>query len=189
METRTRTFDTRFHTRDENGVKRIEGYFAVFGDVYEMGPGVYETIDRHAFDGIEGKDIRCLIDHIPHLVLGRTTANTFSVKVDDKGVFGSVVINENDMDAMNHYARLMRGDVSQASFGFNEYTEKSEVRSDGSVLFTLLTIDPIEFSSVTFPAYRATELAARKHDAEEAKKKTAEAFKLTLKERMKNAWH
>ena len=188
-ETRTRTINTQFRAADENGVKRIEGYFVVFGDVYEMGPGVYETVDRNAFNDLDGKDIRCLIDHIPHLVLGRTTANTFSLRVDDKGVFGSVIINENDTDALNHYARCLRGDVSQASFGFNDFDETSEVRSDGSVLFTLTRVNPLEFSSVTFPAYPKTELAARHKDAEAVKAKAAEALKKTLKERIENAWH
>lgn len=188
-QTRTRTINTQFRAVDENGVKRIEGYFAVFGDVYEIGPGMYETIDRHAFDGIEKNDIRCLIDHVPHLVLGRTAANTFTVRVDEKGVWGSVIINEHDTDAMNHYARHVRGDVSQASFGFVDFDETSEVRKDGSVLFTLTRVNPLEFSSVTFPAYEKTELAARHKTADEIRKRTARENKENLKERIKNAWH
>ena len=56
----------------------IEGYFAVFGDVYELWPGASETIQRGAFSGVVGGDVRALINHDTTLVLGRTRAGTLT---------------------------------------------------------------------------------------------------------------
>ena len=49
----------------------IEGYFAVFGDVYELWPGASETIQRGAFSGVVGGDVRALINLIKNAVFAR----------------------------------------------------------------------------------------------------------------------
>lgn len=126
-ERQTRGGATRFETREENGKKKIEGYFAVFDSNYEIFDGATESIDRHAFDGALDGDIRALIDHETRLVLGRTTAGTMTLRVDEHGLWGSIEINEQDSDAMNLYARVQRGDVSQCSFGFDILQERTDV--------------------------------------------------------------
>ena len=65
---------TREAHEDEGPI--IEGYFSVFGDTYDMGPGLSESVDRHAFDETLADDVRALIDHDTRLVLGRTSAHT-----------------------------------------------------------------------------------------------------------------
>lgn len=192
METRltrqTRTYNRPFTTREENGEKRIEGYFVVFGDIYEMWPGATEEIDRHAFDEALADDIRCLIDHLTHLVLGRTAAGTLELRVDDHGLWASVLINPEDQDAMNLYARVQRGDVSQCSFGFDILDELTEYREDGSVHWTVKKVKLYEVSCVTFPAYKATEISARKaeYDATAARRR-AEAWQHKTVERLRRA--
>lgn len=90
MQRQSRAGTSQFLTRDDGGVKRIEGYFSVFDDEYEMWPGAVETVDRHAFDTAIHDDVRCLIDHDSRLVLGRTTAGTLQLRIDDHGLWGSV---------------------------------------------------------------------------------------------------
>ena len=107
-----------FTVREENGDRYIEGYFARFDDVYDMGWGITETIDRHAFDGTIHDDIRVLVNHDTTKVLGRTAAGTAELRVDDVGLWGSAKINPADSDAMNEAARMERGDGTVASFGF-----------------------------------------------------------------------
>lgn len=189
MNQQTRTNDGRFQTRDEGGEKRIEGYFSVFGGYYEMYQGCRERVDPHAFDECLTDDVRCLIDHDTRLVLGRTTAGTLTLRVDETGLFGSVLINEQDSDAMNLYARVQRGDVSQCSFGFDILDEEREIHEDGSVDFTIKKVKLYEVSCCTFPAYQDTEITARKADVAEIKKRRTEAFKMQLLERVKKAWH
>ena len=173
----TRTNKADFKTREDNGERRIEGYFAVFGSNYDMWPGASESIDPHAFDEALGDDVRVLIDHDTRLVLGRTSAGTAELRVDEHGLWGSVLINPDDTDAMNAYARNKRGDVNQASFGFDILDEDTEYREDGSVHWTVKKVKLYEVSLCTFPAYRETELQARKADYANLRKRHTEAWK------------
>lgn len=44
-----RAIRTQFNTREEDGGMHISGYFAVFDGVYEIGPGMTESVDPEAF--------------------------------------------------------------------------------------------------------------------------------------------
>ena len=181
----TRTRETAFSVREEGGGKRIEGYFAVFGSVYDMGGGISETIDPNAFDEALGDDIRALIDHEPRLVLGRTSANTLRLRVDEHGLWGEIDVNSQDTDAMNLYARVQRGDVTQCSFGFDILEEETEYGpGPGEVRFILKRVRLYEVSCVTFPAYRETEISARMEQAQTIRKRQAQAWREKRKERL-----
>ncbi len=184
----TRTHDTSFQTREEGAERRIEGYFAVFGSDYELWPGASESVDPHAFDGALEDDIRALIDHETRLVLGRTTAGTLSLRVDEHGLWGSVLVNPDDQDAMNLYARVQRGDVSQCSFGFDITDEEYEHRADGTDHWTIKSVMLYEVSVCTFPAYRETEVQARRDDLRNIRARQLEAWKNNLKARLEK-WH
>lgn len=184
----TRTHDAQFQTREENGERRIEGYFAVFDGTYEMWPGATESIDPHAFDDALNDDVRVLIDHDTRLVLGRTSAGTAQLRVDEHGLWGSVLINPDDTDAMNAYARNKRGDVNQASFGFDILEEDTEYRQDGSVHWTIKKVKLYEVSLCTFPAYQDTELQARKADYANIRARQLDVWKNTMKARLEK-WH
>lgn len=114
-----RTVDAEFITRDnrEENALTIEGYFSVFNSNYDLGPGMSESIAPGAFDNTIGDDVRALINHDTTLVLGRVSAHTLELKQDEHGLWGRIHINPNDTDAMNLYARVQRGDVTQCSLG------------------------------------------------------------------------
>ena len=57
-----RTIDQNFQVREDDEEMKIEGYFSVFNQNYDMGHGMSEEIDPHAFDKTLGGDIRALID-------------------------------------------------------------------------------------------------------------------------------
>lgn len=181
-----RCMPTQFRAAEENGEKYIEGYFSVFGSIYEIWPGATESVDIHAFDGALSDDIRALTDHITHLVLGRNTAGTLELRVDNHGLWGRIRINQSDSDAMNLYARVQRGDVNQCSFGFDILDEKTEYREDGSVHWLILRVKLWEVSVVTFPAYADTNVSARKRDFEDVKKRQAQAWREQMKARYIN---
>lgn len=184
----TRTHDVSFQTREEGAERRIEGYFAVFGSDYDLWTGASESVDPHAFDGALDDDIRALIDHETRLVLGRTTAGTLSLRVDEHGLWGSVLVNPDDQDAMNLYARVQRGDVSQCSFGFDITDEEYEHRADGTDHWTIKGVKLYEVSVCTFPAYRETEVQARRDDLRNIRARQLEAWKNNLKARLEK-WH
>jgi len=187
-ERQTRTFEARYATREENGELRIEGYFAVYGSDYEMWPGAVETIAQGAFDGALGDDIRCLIDHDTRLVLGRNRAGTLELRVDERGLWGSVLINQDDQDAMNLYARVKRGDVTQCSFGFDILEEDTEYGPGDAVRWTIKAVKLYEVSVVTFPAYTDTGVEARRADYDAARRRMAAEWRENRMRRVKNAW-
>jgi len=186
-DSQTRSLVSDLKTRaEDNGEKVIEGYFAVFNSETELWQGAYEEIDPVAFNKTLENDIRALINHDTGLVLGRNKSNTLELKVDSHGLWGRIIINPNDTDAVNLYERVKRGDVDQCSFGFNILSEETDFREDGTVKWRLKEIDLHEVSVVTFPAYSDTGVQARKRDVEQYKKRQFELRKQKLKERLVN---
>lgn len=180
-----RTYDVRFMARSDSEEKRVEGYFAVFGPEYVLWEGASESVDPHAFDGALGGDIRALIDHDTRLVLGRTTAGTLELRADEKGLFGSILINPDDQDAMNLYARVARGDVSQCSFGFDILDEEYTHRDDGTDHWLIKSVKLYEVSVCTFPAYQDTAVQARKAELADMNKRKLEAWRQRMLARIK----
>lgn len=176
---------TQYRAAEENGELYIEGYFAVFNSIYEIAPGLTESISPGAFSGALGGDIRALTNHDTTLVLGRTKAGTLELREDGHGLWGRVRINREDSDAMNLYHRVQRGDVDQCSFGFDVLEEDVETRGDGSVHFTIEKVELYEVTVATFPAYEETAVSARSAQAAQIKHRAAQAWKETMKNRLK----
>jgi len=164
----------------------IEGYFAKYDCETELWPGAFEEIARGAFNETLSNDIRALIEHNPHYILGRNKAKTLELRSDHIGLWGRIHINPKDQEAVNLYARVERGDVSQASFGFNVLEEETEHREEGSIKWKITKIDLHEVSVVSFPAYRDTELSARHTQAESIKKRRLKADKVKIKTRLED---
>lgn len=185
-EIREETTDEMHEERVKVKIPHISGYFASFSDVYEIAPGLTESIAPGAFSRTLGGDIRALVNHDTTLVLGRTKAHTLELKEDEHGLWGDITINPNDVDAMNLYERVKRGDVDQCSFGFEIVSEETEVRPDGSVHWTLKDVDLFEVSACTFPAYKDTNISARCAERDEIKARELEAWKNKMKEAVKH---
>ena len=164
--------------------KIISGYFIVFDSETELYPGVREEVSPDALVGVDLSDVKALIDHDTAKVLGRTKANTLSLSVDSKGLYGEIIVNESDQEAMNLYSRVQRGDVDQCSFGFEILNEEMIQNSDGTVKFIIKSINLYEVSVVTFPAYQETAVEARSKQIEDAQKRTLQARKDNLKEKL-----
>lgn len=166
----------------------ISGYFAVFNSETELYPGVTEEIAPEAFERSlkDGADVRALINHDTSQVLGRTKANTLTLKADDHGLYGEIKVNTEDSDAMNLYSRIQRGDVDQCSFGFDIIQEDTEKREGGSYHYTIRDLILYEVSCCTFPAYPQTAIEAREKQIEGSKKRELDQWKAEQKERMKN---
>lgn len=180
-----RSGSTTFHTRADETGKYIEGYFIVFNTFYDYAPGCRETVAPSALDGQLDSDVRALINHVHHLVLGRTIPGTLQLRVDEKGLYGIIKINEDDVDAMNLYARVQRGDVNQCSFGFDIISETREVQEDGTVVYIITAIKLYEVSVVTFPAYEETSVSARSMD--DIKNIRLEKWRNDMKRRLNHA--
>lgn len=185
-----RTVPTTFETREEDdGALRISGYFAVFNSNYQLNSWESESIAPGAFAESLGGDVRALTNHDTTLVLGRNTAGTLQLREDSHGLWGDILINPKDLDAVNLYERVKRGDVNQCSFGFRIGAEEADFRDDGTVHWTITRVDPLyEVSVCTFPAYEATSVNARSASREAALAEHLAAWKTKLKGVLEK-WH
>ncbi len=184
MEYRRLTFTSPIEHRSQGEEKIISGYFAVFNSVYEMCPGFSESIAPGAFDDTIGDDIRALINHDTTLVLGRTIIGTLRLKIDEKGLYGEIVINNEDSDAVNLYNRVKRGDVNQCSIGFEIIEETVEQRPDGSCHWTIIKLKLYEVSVCTFPAYEETAVQARTKQKASLEKRQIQQRKAAMSKRL-----
>lgn len=179
--TRTvRSRRTEFSTRalEEGGPPKISGYFVVFNEPYYIWDDMEEVIMPGAFDNADTSDVRALTDHLTHLVLGRSNdkTQTLTWSIDDKGLWAEVEINEADTDAVNLHARVQRGDVDQASFGFDESAVMFVDLPDGRVRREIHGIAKLwEISVCTFPAYEQTSVCARSRLSDELTAHRAQA--------------
>lgn len=181
-----RTISTQFAARDGegDGAPHISGYFALYNSIYEIAPGMTESIAPGAFSRTLSGDIRALVNHDTTLVLGRTKVKTLELREDERGLWGDVTINPNDGDAMNLYERVKRGDVDQCSFGFAIVSEETDFRDDGSVHWTITDVTLFEVSACTFPAYEETSLSARSAERDALQKRRLEMWKTEMKGRI-----
>ncbi|CYW18854.1 HK97 family phage prohead protease [Streptococcus suis] len=191
MQKRKAYMATQFQTREEqeSGDLILSGYFIKFDEETELWPGYFEVIKREGVEkAIKDADIRALFNHDHSLVLGRTGNDTVRLGVDDVGLFGDIIINKDDPQAVGAYARVQRGDVIGCSFGFFPIKTNTEERDDGSYLDTILDLEIFEVSPCTFPAYPQTEIAARQKDFESqlrANREMLDKRKKEIKEKFK----
>ncbi len=181
-----RSLSKPFQTREADGGELyIEGYFSVFNSPYELWEGATEIIKPGAFDNCLSQDVRALVNHDSTMVLGRTRAGTLTLKQDERGLWGSVRINRDDVDAMNLYARVQRGDVDQCSFGFNIKRETFVDLGSDQYRWEIEEVDPLyEVSVCTFPAYEDTGVAARQRQLEDIQRRQADAWRETMKNKI-----
>mgnify|MGYP000496004465 FL=1 len=174
-----------FQTREADGELYIEGYFAVFNSEYEFWPGATEIILPGAFDESVSGDVRALVNHNADLVLGRTKSGTLELKQDSRGLWGRICINQEDRSAMDLYARVKRGDVSQCSFGFVIESERFVDLGGGKCRWEVEKINPLyEVSPCTFPAYEETGVSARKADYEAIRHRRLETWRMQAKAKL-----
>ena len=180
-----RSLPQNFKTRDADGKLYIEGYFAVFDSPYPLWDGAEEVVKPGAFDGVLTQDVRALVNHDTTLVMGRTTAGTLLLKQDETGLWGQIEVNRDDTDAMNLYARVQRGDVSQCSFGFDIERETFVDLGDGRCRWEIEKVNPLyEVSVCTFPAYEATSVSARKQQLETIRQRETQVWRENMKKRL-----
>ena len=149
----------------ETGKLTLRGYAAVFNSLSEQLPGnngtFREVIRPGAFrDSLaQGADVRFLLNH-EGLPLARTTSGTLRLKEDSRGLVIDADLDPSDPDVQRIVPKIRRGDLSQMSFGFITRRDNWRQESGGQVR-DLLAVDLLDVSAVTYPAYRATEVALR----------------------------
>jgi len=133
----------------------ISGYAAVFDQDTALFDGFYERVAKGAFSNtIANDDVRALWNHNDDFVLGRLKNGTLKLAEDDHGLRYEILPPDTEW-AKGLVAQIKRGDVDQASFGFN--IEEQIKRNEGTNVYrTLKRVRLFDISPVTFPAYPTT---------------------------------
>ena len=96
--------------------------------------------------------------------MGRTTAGTLRLSVDDTGLRYEVDL-PNTQTANELREALQRGDVNQSSFAFSVDTDKWS-EENGTMRRDILSVDRLlDVSAVTFPAYPNASVGLRSMNA------------------------
>jgi HK97 family phage prohead protease len=185
---------TEVRAESQDGAMVISGYAASYNVLSLPLPnsaGTFlERIKPGAFDRSvrEKADVRCLWNHKPDVVLGRTTAGTLVLSPDARGLFYRCILpnNTNGRDA---YESIKRGDVSNCSFGFTvpkggEVFEKRDAET-GFPIRDLLDVNLLDVSPVAYAAYPDTSVSARERQLAAINMTPAEECRLLYPEKYK----
>ncbi|HEA6283977.1 TPA: HK97 family phage prohead protease [Staphylococcus aureus] len=157
---------------DEKGMF-IEGYALKFDTWSENLGGFKETITKRALENTDLSDVRCLVDHLPSQIIGRTTAGTLKLDIDDVGLRYRCQL-PNTTFARDLYENMKLGNINQCSFGFMLNENGDEIRfdeNDGVYKRTLTSISKLtDVSVVTYPAYKDTDVKPALRSIETVKK-------------------
>lgn len=159
---------TRFMVQFRSQVdgNTLRGHASVFGQMAKL-PGHYERMAPTAFDGVLDRtdtDVRALVNHDPAMLLGRQSAGTLRLKVDDEGLQFEVDL-PNTSYANDLRELVGRGDLTGASFGFIPGDDDWSTAPDGAQLRTHTSVrELIDVSAVTFPAYSDASVSLRHYD-------------------------
>lgn len=149
----------------EGKMPTIVGYAAVFDSIVDLS-WYQEKVSPGAFSRSlsENDDVRALLDHDVSVssVLGRRAANTLRLSEDARGLKVEIDLPETQ-NARDLVQQIETGNVSGMSFGFIVREEFWDYEEEPA-LRTLLDVELIEVSVVTFPAYPDTSIAQRSYD-------------------------
>ena len=173
---------------------RLAGYAAVFNsltDARMFGGAFREQVAPGAFSRAlkSGADVVALFNHNPDNILGRKSNRTLNLREDDKGLWSEVTLPDTTQ-ARDLYRLVERGDIHQMSFTFTIQPGGETWERQGKMAVrTLTSVDLMDVSIVTTPAYPATSVAARqmaveilsganKGDVERAKRRRERVLQL-----------
>lgn len=148
----------------EAGALRFSGYAAKFNAWSQDLGGFRERFAPGAFaEAVQTDDVRCLLNHNPDRVLGRTRAGTLKLYEDEIGLRFEVTAPDVSW-ARDLRVSVERGDIDQCSFAFHAQDEEWKWAVRGSGELDERTVNRAKLSDVsivTYPAYLDTEVSAR----------------------------
>lgn len=159
----------RIEERSDGG-KTIVGYGAVHyrasdaGTEYRPFPDFRERIAAGAFDKAleRSDDVRGLFNHDPSALLGRTSARTMRLSVDDVGLRYEIDLPDTQT-GRDVAESIRRGDLSGSSFAFS-VDEQEWTHEGGNDIRQIRSVTLFDCGPVTYPAYEATTTNLRSAD-------------------------
>jgi HK97 family phage prohead protease len=162
-------------SREDGSASVIQGYAALFNVRASIGGWFEESIRPGAFTRAiqEEDDCRCLFNHSPDFILGRTKSGTLRLKEDERGLW-----IENDMPdtqvGRDVLTSIKRGDVTGQSFAFVITQEEWRMGNKGEADHReIISVALYDVGPCVYPAYEATSIGSRSSE---------EAYKLARSE-------
>lgn len=160
-----RFFERLVRAAGDGKARRIQGTAIVYDRESEVLGGWFVEVIRPGAvaDALRKSDVRCLFNHDPNLLLGRTASGTLTLK-DTRTALEYDCEAPDTQVAADLLVLLDRGDVSQSSFAFTIAEDRWTFSKDPDVptFREILKIDELfDVSPVTYPAYPQTEAYAR----------------------------
>ncbi len=151
-----RTIDVDVADLDARG-RTIVGYAAVYGAESEDLGGFTERIAPGAFAPVLGNaDVRCLLNHDPNSVLGRTRSGTLRLTDEQRGLRFECDLPDSPL-GQNVREAVKRGDVDGASFRF----AVGQDAWDGDVRTVTAIKELHDVTVATYGAYPAASVELR----------------------------
>ncbi|EKN4012909.1 HK97 family phage prohead protease, partial [Yersinia enterocolitica] len=126
--------------------------------------GFREIIKPGAFDDVLGNDVRGLFNHDPNFILGRSSANTLTLSVDERGLQYNIVAPDTQTIRDLVIAPMLRGDITQSSFAFSVARDGESWYEDeeGIVIREISKFSRLyDVSPVTYAAYQDADSGVR----------------------------
>jgi HK97 family phage prohead protease/HK97 family phage major capsid protein len=160
-----RTIDVDVSDLETRG-RTIHGFAAVYGvESHDLG-GFREVVQRGAFGDVlaQAPDVRCLLNHDPSQVLGRTRSGTLRLADEERGLrfecdLPSSPLGDNVREAVG------RGDVDGASFRFSVARDGESWVGDKRTITRVGEL--MDCSVATFGAYPAASIELRTRSPKE----------------------
>ena len=150
--------------QEDDGRRIISGYAAVYGKESEDLGGFREVLREGAFARALKKkpDVKCLLNHDPNHILGRTKNRTLTLEDTPVGLRFEAEVPDT-VAGRDAYTLVERGDIDQCSFAFSvakngdKWTER-----EGTYLREIVEIGNLsDVSLVVYPAYPDTSAETR----------------------------
>ena len=143
----------------------LRGHAAVFNSLSANLGGFKEEIAPGAFDKVLDNDVRAVFNHDINMVLGRSSAGTLRLSVDNTGLAYEIDLPDTSY-ARDLHESVKRGDIKENSFKFT--VMKDDWRFDNELGMEVRTIKEvgrlIDVGPVSFPAYPDATIAQRSMD-------------------------
>lgn len=148
--------------------------------------GDFVKSSSRGFDDVLNDDVRGLFNHDPNFILGRSSAGTLSLSVDERGLRYDIVAPDTPTICDLVLSPMLRGDINQSSFAFRVARDGESWYEDdeGIVIREITRISRLyDVSPVTYPAYQDADSGVRSMKAwQEAR--ASGALKKAVNERM-----
>lgn len=174
VERRTLKVSLRVDSQGEDGV--LVGYAARYYNGVDANQsedlgGFRERLQAGCFDKAlaANTDVKCLFNHDPNLILGRTGNGSLQVSSDSNGLKFRCQLGKQSY-AQDLRESIKSGLVQQCSFAFitpadgsgETWTKERDSNGDLYACRTITNVDELlDVSPVTYPAYPATDVVAR----------------------------